>query len=104
MNKEAGRTQVSFHFSPASSYVLPLQSIRERIQGIWESLTWPVIKRIIKADLAATIAFALLMIEPIRRLTDYGIILAQIAVHFIHPAKSYGSLVEVGIYIVSLVS
>lgn len=99
MNKEAGRTQISFHFSPASSYVLPLQNIRQRIRGIWESLTWPVIKRILKADLAATIAFALLMIEPIRRLTDYGIILAQVAVHFIHPAKSYGQLVEVCLWL-----
>ena len=95
MNKEAFVTQLSFHFSPASGHILPLQTIRERIRGIWESLTWPIVKRILKADLAVTILFALLLVEPIRERAEYGIILAQVAAEFIHPAKSYGALGEV---------
>lgn len=95
MSKEAFVTQLSFHFSPASGHILPLQTIRERIRGIWESLTWPIVKRILKADLAVTILFALLFVEPIRERAEYGIILAQVAAEFIHPAKSYGALGEV---------
>lgn len=95
MSREAFVTQLSFHFSPASGHILPLQTIRERIRGIWESLTWPIVKRILKADLAVTILFALLLVEPIRERAEYGIILAQVAAEFIHPAKSYGALGEV---------
>ncbi|KAI9488752.1 hypothetical protein BDB00DRAFT_29073 [Zychaea mexicana] len=94
MNKEAFVTQLSFHFSPASAHILPLQDIRQRLRGIWDSLTWPVIKRILKADLAVTLIFALLFVEPVRQYTEYGLILAQVAVEFIHPAKSYGSVGE----------
>lgn len=95
MNKETLLTQLSFHFSPTSAHILPLQNIQQRLRGIWESLTWPVVRRILKADLAVTVAFALLLIEPIRQQVDYGIVLAQIATEFVHPAKSYGSLGEV---------
>ena len=95
MNKEAFVTQLSFHFSPASVDIVPLQTIRQRLRGIWDILTWPVIRRILKADLALAIIFILLFVEPLRKYTEYGLVLAQVAVEFIYPAKSYGSVGEV---------
>ncbi|KAI9275510.1 hypothetical protein BDA99DRAFT_495652 [Phascolomyces articulosus] len=94
MNKDAFVTQLSFHFSPASAHIVPLQTIRQRLRGIWDTLTWPVTKRILKADLALAIMFGLLFVEPLRKYTDFGLILGQVAVEFIHPTKSYGSVGE----------
>ena len=95
MSKEAFVTQLSFHFSPASADIVPLQTIKQRLRGIWDILTWPVIRRILKADLALAIIFILLFVEPLRKYTEYGLVLAQVAVEFIYPAKSYGSVGEV---------
>ncbi|KAI9320499.1 hypothetical protein BX666DRAFT_2024151 [Dichotomocladium elegans] len=92
--REALFSQFSFHLLPSSDHLLPLQTISQRIQGIWYSLTWPVIKRILKADLAVTIVFSLLLVDPIRKQTEVSIVLAQVAVEFIHPAKSYGAVCE----------
>ncbi|KAF7721549.1 GDP-mannose transporter into the lumen of the Golgi [Apophysomyces ossiformis] len=73
---------------------LPLQTIRQRLYEIWQSLTWPVILKILKADIAVTVALGLLMIEPIREKTQVGIVFASVAVEFVHPSKSYGMIAE----------
>ena len=104
MNKEAFVTQLSFHFSPASAHILPLQNIRQRLRGLWDTLTWPMLKRILKADLAITILFAMLFVEPLRKRTEYGLILGQVAVAFMHPGKPYGLLVEVNLCLLKSLS
>lgn len=83
-----------FRFSSTTGHPLPLQTIRQRLIGIWQSLTWPVCVKILKSNIAVTIALALLLIDPIRDLVGVGGILASIAVEFVHPTKSYGSLAE----------
>ncbi|KAG0185504.1 hypothetical protein DFQ28_009219 [Apophysomyces sp. BC1034] len=91
---DAFSTRHSFHFSPLSGHTLPLQTIRQRLYEIWQSLTWPTLLKILKADIAVTIALGLLMIEPIRTKTQVGIIFASVAVEFVHPSKSYGMIAE----------
>ncbi|KAI8882877.1 hypothetical protein K501DRAFT_220372 [Backusella circina FSU 941] len=83
-----------FRLSSTSGHILPLQTIRQRVSGIWKSLTWPMCVKIIKANIAVTIALGLLFVDSIRELTGTGIILASVAVEFVHPAKSYGFIAE----------
>jgi hypothetical protein len=51
--------------------------------------------KIIKANIAVTIALGLLFVDSIRSVTGTGVILASVAVEFVHPAKSYGFIFEV---------
>lgn len=83
-----------FRLSATSGHLIPLQTIRQRIKGIWQSLTWPICVKILKANIAVTIALALLLIDPVRNVSSTGGILASVAVEFVHPAKSYGFLAE----------
>jgi hypothetical protein len=83
-----------FRLSATSGHLLPLQTIRQRLVGIWQTLDWPTTVKIIKANIAVTIALSLLLIDPIRKYSSTGGILASVAVEFVHPAKSYGFLAE----------
>lgn len=83
-----------FRFSSTTGQLLPLQTIRQRFVGIWKSLTWPVCVKILKANIAVTIALSFLLIEPIHQVAGTGAILASVAVEFVHPSKSYGFLAE----------
>ncbi|KAI9486133.1 MAG: hypothetical protein EXX96DRAFT_31773 [Benjaminiella poitrasii] len=83
-----------FRLSATSGHLLPLQTIRQRIVRFWESLTWPVCVKMLKANIAVTIALGLLLIDPIRQAASVGGILASVAVEFVHPTKSYGFLAE----------
>ncbi|KAI8967353.1 hypothetical protein BDF20DRAFT_829762 [Mycotypha africana] len=83
-----------FRFSATSGHLLPLQTIRRRLTGIWQSITWPICVKILKANAAVTIALGLVLIDPIRTLTQQSGILACVAVEFVHPVKSYGFLFE----------
>jgi hypothetical protein len=94
--KRAAKTDKAnrFRFSSTTGHLLPLQTIRQRLVGIWQSLTWPVCVKILKSNIAVTIALGLLLVDPIRDLVGVGGILACIAVEFVHPTKSYGFLAE----------
>jgi hypothetical protein len=83
-----------FRLASTSGHLLPLQTIRQRFLNIYQTLTWPLCVKILKANIAVTIALSLLLITPIRDLTSTGGILASIAVEFVHPSKSYGFLAE----------
>jgi hypothetical protein len=83
-----------FRLSSTTGHPLPLQTIRQRLIGIWQSLTWPICVKILKSNIAVTIALGLITIDPIRDLVGAGGILACIAVEFVHPTKSYGFLAE----------
>ncbi|KAI8059103.1 hypothetical protein BC940DRAFT_314415 [Gongronella butleri] len=98
LNKEALRTQASFAFSPSSGQVLPFATLREKLQGAWRQLDWPILKTIIKADLAVVIVFGLIVYDPIRERTSTAGILGCIAVEFIHPCKSLGFIAEDAIF------
>lgn len=97
-SKKKGKTSSEkaqkFRLSATSGHLIPLQTIRQRIKGIWQSLTWPICVKILKANIAVTIALALLLIDPVRNISSTGGILASVAVEFVHPAKSYGFLAE----------
>lgn len=83
-----------FRFSSTTGQLLPLQTIRQRFVGIWKSLTWPVCVKILKANIAVTIALSFLLIDSIHDVAGTGAILASVAVEFVHPSKSYGFLAE----------
>ncbi|KAI8097873.1 uncharacterized protein B0P05DRAFT_576782 [Gilbertella persicaria] len=83
-----------FRLSSTSGNLVPLQTIRQRLIGLWQSLTWPVFIKVIKANIAVTIALGLLLVDPVQELTGIGGILASVAVEFVHPTKSYGFLAE----------
>lgn len=83
-----------FRLSATSGQLLPLQTIRQRLVGIWQSLNWPVCVKILKSNIAVTIALGLLLLDPIRKYSSTGGILASVAVEFVHPSKSYGFLAE----------
>lgn len=83
-----------FRYSSTSGNLLPLQTIRQRFLNIYNTLTWPLCVKILKADIAVTIALAFLLIDCIRNVTSTGGILACLAVEFVHPSKSYGFLAE----------
>ena len=87
-------TDVKFRFSSTTGSLLPLQTIRQRLSGIWKSLTWPVCVKILKANIAVTVALSFLLIDPIHNVAGTGAILASVAVEFVHPSKSYGFLAE----------
>lgn len=93
-DKKLSKKAHKFRLSATSGHLIPLQTIRQRIKGIWQSLTWPICVKILKANIAVTIALALLLIDPIRNVSSTGGILASVAVEFVHPAKSYGFLAE----------
>ncbi|KAG1127909.1 hypothetical protein G6F42_006462 [Rhizopus arrhizus] len=83
-----------FRLSTTSGHPLPIQTIQQRLKGLWQSLTWPICLKILKANIALTIAFGLFLVDSIRRLTGASGILAAVAVEFVHPSKSYGFLAE----------
>lgn len=92
--KTAPKNRQRFRLATTSGRILPLQTIRERLIGIWNNLTWPIWVKIIKANIAVTIALSLLMIEPIRELSSVSAILGSVAVEFVYPNKSYGFIGE----------
>lgn len=92
--KAATSTENKFRFSSTTGNLLPLHTLRQRLSGIWTSLTWPICVKILKANIAVTIALSFLLIEPIRNIAGTSAILASVAVEFVHPAKSYGFLAE----------
>ncbi|KAI7904812.1 uncharacterized protein BX663DRAFT_503657 [Cokeromyces recurvatus] len=89
-----GSSANQFRYSTTSGKLLPLQTIQQRIENFRESLTWPACVKVLKANIAVTIALGLLLINSIRNLTTVGGILASVAVEFVHPTKSYGFLAE----------
>jgi hypothetical protein len=94
-DKEASKPHHGFAFLPSSDHVLPLDTVRERILGIWHSLTWPVSKKILKADLAVIIALGLMFYPPIMEIASVSTALAPVAVEFILPSRSLGFIAEV---------
>ncbi|CAO3646292.1 unnamed protein product [Cunninghamella echinulata] len=86
--------QHSFVFQPSSGQVVPLATVKEKLHTAHKSLTWPVIKKILTANLAVIITLGLLFYAPIRERTNLGGVLAAIAVEFIHPLKSLGFIAE----------
>ncbi|KAI9028195.1 hypothetical protein CLU79DRAFT_697224 [Phycomyces nitens] len=93
-NKDTASERRSFHFSSNAKQLQPIQTIKQRLTGIWATLTWPVVTKVLKADIAVTIALGMLMAKPIQKYADLGFVLASYAVEFVHPAKSYGSISE----------
>ncbi|ORE04238.1 hypothetical protein BCV72DRAFT_251377 [Rhizopus microsporus var. microsporus] len=87
-----------FRLSSTTGHPLPLESIQQRLAGLWKSMTWPICVKIVKANIALTIAFGLFLINPVRQLTGASGILAAVAVEFVHPSKSYGFLAEDVVY------
>ncbi|KAI8339322.1 hypothetical protein BD560DRAFT_412681 [Blakeslea trispora] len=83
-----------FRLSPTSGSIIPLQTIKQRLLGLWQSLTWPVFVNVIKANVAVTIALGLLLVNPVEHRSGISGILASVAVEFVHPTKSYGLLAE----------
>lgn len=106
MSKKKARTKKNkildaktrFRLSSTTGHPLPLESIQQRLVGLWKSMTWPICVKIVKANIALTIAFGLFLINPIRQLTGASGILAAVAVEFVHPSKSYGFLAEDVVY------
>ncbi|KAI8100188.1 uncharacterized protein BX664DRAFT_253876 [Halteromyces radiatus] len=92
-NKEAQNI-----FSVTSGHVLPLATAKERLIDIWHSLTWPVFKKILKANIALIITLGLMCYYPIMNLVGVSSALAPIAVEFILPSKSLGFLAEDAIF------
>lgn len=96
-NPKAKRSQKAvprFRFASISGRLVPLQTVRDRLVGIWETLTWPICVKILKANIAVTIALSFILIDPIRNLTSTSAILASVAVEFVYPNKSYGFIAE----------
>ncbi|OBZ83245.1 Uncharacterized protein C57A7.05 [Choanephora cucurbitarum] len=92
-DKEAN-APARFRLSPTSGSIIPLQTIKQRLLGLWQSLTWPVFVKVIKANIAVTIALGLLLVNPVGHKSGISGILASVAVEFVHPTKSYGLLAE----------
>ncbi|KAG2234483.1 hypothetical protein INT48_004862 [Thamnidium elegans] len=93
-SKKSFKNAYRFRLATTSGRLLPLQTIRERLVGIWDTLTWPIWVKILKANIAVTIALSLLLIDPIREVSSVGAILASVAVEFVYPNKSYGFIAE----------
>ncbi|GAA5810877.1 hypothetical protein MFLAVUS_004305 [Mucor flavus] len=93
-SKKSFKNAYRFRLATTSGRLLPLQTIRERLVGIWGTLTWPIWVKIFKANTAVTIALSLLLIDSIREVSSVGAILASVAVEFVYPNKSYGFIAE----------
>lgn len=83
-----------FRFSSISGRLVPLHTIRDRLIGIWDTLTWPICVKILKANIAVTIALSFLLIDPIHNVSTVSGILASVAVEFVYPNKSYGFIAK----------
>ncbi|KAG0787887.1 hypothetical protein G6F22_007172 [Rhizopus arrhizus] len=94
LRNEQGAYFTRFRLSTTAGNPLPLETIQQRLLGLWQSLTWPICLKILKANLALTIALGLYFVNPIRQYTGTSGILAAVAVEFVHPSKSYGFLAE----------
>ena len=78
-DKEAN-APARFRLSPTSGSIIPLQTIKQRLLGLWQSLTWPVFVKVIKANIAVTIALGLLLVNPVGHKSGISGILASVAV------------------------
>lgn len=93
-SKKSQNDALRFRFASISGRLVPLQTVRDRLAGIWDTLTWPICVKILKANIAVTVALSLILIDSIHNLSSTSAILASVAVEFVYPNKSYGFIAE----------
>ncbi|CAO3591691.1 unnamed protein product [Absidia cylindrospora] len=96
--KEASKKHHGFAFLPTSDHILPLDTIKEKFISTCRGLTWPLFKKILKANLALTIALGLMFYRPLMEIASVSTALAPVAVEFILPSRSLGFIAEDAIF------
>jgi hypothetical protein len=87
--------RVSFSFATTATPRESLSTWRQQLGTIWTSLDWLMVTRILKCDVAVTIAFILVLSKWGWSQMGTGMVLSTITIEFIHPAGSYGRIWEV---------
>lgn len=87
--------RISFSFATTSTPSEPLTTWKQQLGSVWTSLDWLMLTRILKSDICVTTAFILILTDWGWRDIGTGLVLASIAIEFIHPAGSYGRIWEV---------
>jgi hypothetical protein len=90
-----GREISKLRQTPFSYHVLPLSTVKEKFISAWESLTWPMIKMILKANLSVTFALCVMFYHPFLETASVATALTPVAVEFVLPCQSSSCIAEV---------
>lgn len=91
----SGREISKLRPTPFSYHVLPLSTVKEKFISAWESLTWPTIKSILKANLSVTFALCVMFYHPFLETASVATALTPVAVEFVLPCQSSSCIAEV---------